>query len=86
MKNKKRFTYFVPKLLHFRCPGIYLAPAVTACSLKEPLEAFAGDRFKDAIAAASIVSPLTDSFELQVEELGAGEGGSNLSESLQNIG
>lgn len=78
--NKMRKTYFVPKLRHFRCPGINLLPVVTAWRRRDPLEAFAGDRFSDAIAAASAI---TDSFELQLEELGAGDGGSNFRESLK---
>lgn len=61
---------------------MYLLADVTACNLKDPLEAFAGERFKDAIAAASIVPPLTDSLELHVEQLGAGDGGSSFNESL----
>lgn len=54
---------------------------MTACSLKDPVDALAGDKFSDAMAAASAE---TDSFELQLDELGAADGGSNFTESLQN--
>lgn len=57
-----------------------LLPAVTACNLKEPDEALAGDRLSEAIAAASAT---IDSLELQLEELGGGETGSNLRDSLK---
>lgn len=63
-------TYFVPKLRHFRCPGINLFPEAAVCSLKEPLEILMGDKFNEATAAASIA---TDSLELQLEELGIGD-------------
>lgn len=54
---------------------------VTACRRKEPLEALAGDRFREAMAATSA---MTDSLELQLDVLGAGEGGSSFKESLGN--
>lgn len=56
-----------------------LLPDVTACKRSDPLEAFAGDKLSDAIAAASAT---TDSFELQLDELGAEEGGSNFKDNL----
>lgn len=76
-------TYFVPKLLHLRWPGTNLLADVIACNLKEPLDALAGDKFNEAKAAASTE---TDSLELQLEELGADEGGSNLSDNLKILG
>lgn len=75
------YTYFVPKLLHFLWLGINLFPDVTACSLNDPLDAFAGDKFNEANTAASTE---TDSFELQLEELGADDGGSNFNDNLQH--
>lgn len=75
-------SYLVPKLRHFRCPGINLVPEVTACSLNEPLEALAGDRLSEAMAAAST---MTDSFELQLLELGTGDGGSNFNDNLKRF-
>lgn len=53
---------------------------LAAWSLSEPVEAFAGDKFKDAMA---VISGPTDSFELQLEELGAADGGSNFKDNLQ---
>lgn len=47
---------------------------MTACNLNEPVEYLAGDRFKEAIIAGFIT---TDSSELQFDELGKGEAGSN---------
>lgn len=74
-------TYFVPKLRHFRCPGTNLPVALTAaCKRSEPAQPgpLAGDKFSEATVAAASV---TDSLEL--EEEGAGEGGSNFNESLK---
>lgn len=59
-----------------------LFPAVTACNLKEPLDALAGDKFNEARTAASTE---TDSFELQLDELGADVGGSNFNDNLYKI-
>ena len=73
------FTYFVPRLRHLRCPGLYLVVVVAAESLSDPLETFAGDKFSDAMA---VPSAITDSFELQLDELGIGDGGSNRSDNL----
>ena len=73
-------THFVPKLRHFRCPGINLFVDVAACNRKEPPEALAGERFNDAMAAASTT---TDSLELQLEEVGGGDGGSSFKDNLK---
>lgn len=54
---------------------------MTAWSLRDPVDAFAGDKFRDAIATASAA---TDSFELQLEELGPFEGGSSFKDNLQS--
>lgn len=54
---------------------------VAAWSLSEPAEAFAGDRFSEAIAAASAA---TDSLELQLEELGAADVGSSFNDNLKH--
>lgn len=54
-------------------------PDVTACSLKEPVDDFAGDRFSEATV---VTSAATDSLELQLEELGAADGGSNFKDNL----
>lgn len=56
-----------------------LPPFKAACSLKEPelKPPFAGDKFSEATV---IIVSLTDSFEL--EELGAGDGGSNFKDNL----
>lgn len=54
---------------------------VTACSLSEPVDALAGERFNDAIPA---ISAATDSLELQLEELGAVDNGSNFKDNLKN--
>lgn len=75
-----KLTYFVPKLRHFLWPGMNLLPDVTAYNLREPVDALAGDKFSDAIATGSTV---TDSFELQLEELGGGEGGSSFNDNLK---
>lgn len=61
-------TYFVPKLLHFLCPGTNFV----GCNLKDAL---AGDKF-----SVATVFSLTDSLEL--EEDGPGDGGSNLRDNL----
>lgn len=55
-------------------------PAVTACNRNEPLDAFAGDKFREAIALLSI----TDSLELQLDELGGGDGGSKRNDNLES--
>lgn len=80
--HRSRNTYFVPKLRDLLWPGMNLLFAVTACNLKEPDEALAGDRLSEAIAVASV---MIDSLELQLEELGGGETGSSLRDNLENI-
>lgn len=59
-----------------------LVPEVTAWSLREPLEALAGDKLSEAMAPASMI---TDSFELQLDELGTGDGGSSFNDNLPII-
>lgn len=73
------YSYFVPKLRHFLCPGMNLLFAVTVLKRNDPLDAFAGDKFNDAIATGSAT---TDSLELQLDELGTDEGGSNFNDNL----
>jgi hypothetical protein len=69
----------VPKLLDLRCPGTNLPGAVL--SLRDP-EQRAGERFSDtADPRPATAGSLTDSFEL--EELGAGDGGSSFRDSLK---
>lgn len=53
---------------------------VTAWSRSEPVEALAGERFSDAIAA---ISAATDSLELQLDELGAADVGSSFKDNLE---
>lgn len=43
------------------------------------MDVLAGERFNDAIAA---ISAATDSLELQLEELGAADAGSNFKDNL----
>lgn len=72
-------TNFEPKLRHFLWPGTNLFPLFKAAwSLNDPelSPPLAGDRFKDATVS------LTDSLEL--EELDVVDGGSNLSDNLEN--
>lgn len=57
-----------------------LLPAVTACRRKEPEDALAGDRLSEANATGSST---TDSLELLFDELGAGLGGSRVSDNLK---
>lgn len=58
-------------------------PAVTAvCNRNEPLDDLAGERLSDARVVGSSMLLETDSLELQLDELGAGDGGSNLSDNL----
>lgn len=73
-------THLVPKLRHFLWVGTNLAaPAAVAWRRREPDDRpFAGERFSEA---TEVTVSLTDSFEL--EELGAGEGGSSFRDSLQ---
>lgn len=79
-------SYLVPKLLDFRWPGTNLLGA--ADSLREP-EHLAGERFSDTAeprptaAAAAAAGSLTDSLEL--DELGAGDGGSSFNDNLKTF-
>lgn len=70
----------VPKLRHFLWVGTNLAaPAAVAWRRREPEEIpLAGERFNEA---TDVTVSVTDSFEL--EELGAGDGGSSFRDSLQ---
>lgn len=71
----------MPKLRHFRWPGINLA-AEELGKRTEPT-VFAGDRLRQAKAGVT-TSTLKDSLELQEDELGAnGEIGSNLKDFLK---
>lgn len=75
------FTYFVPRLLDFLWPGTNLLGAEDR--RKEP-EHRAGDKFRDTAEPRPAVGgtgSLTDSLEL--DELGAGEGGSNFRDNLK---
>lgn len=58
-------------------------PEVTAvCKRSDPLDDLAGERFNEARVFGSNILLDTDSFELQLEELGAGEGGSSFRDNL----
>lgn len=73
-------TYLEPRLRHFRWPGINFV-AVEVAKRIDPHDDLAGERFNEAKADGS-TDWITDSFELQDDELGTDVGGSSFKDFL----